>query len=91
MSKVLRAIVLSVPLLVVTAGPVLAQSYPPSPVTDVEGLQGGANAQADAAGTAFTGAPGVGFGTIVAAALLTLGLVSLYLGWRRAERLYGPR
>jgi hypothetical protein len=69
------------------AGTALAQSYPPSPGTDVEGLQGGAGAQADAAGTAFTGTPGIGIGTMLTAALLVLGLASLYLGWRRAARL----
>lgn len=91
MSKVLRAIALSVPLVLVTAGTALAQSYPPSPVTDVEGFQGGANAQADAAGTAFTGPSGIGTGTIAMAVLLALGLVALYVGWRRAERLTDPR
>jgi hypothetical protein len=90
MSKVLRALVLSSSLVVLTAGAALAQSYPPSPVNDVQG-QGGANAQADAAGTAFTGAPGIDSGTIVAVALLMLGIGALYIGWRRADRLSDPR
>ena len=91
MSKAVRAVVLSVPLVVLMAGTALAQSYPPSPGTDVQGLQGGAGAQADAAGTAFTGAPGIGMGTMVMAALLVMGLASLYLGWRRAGRLADTR
>jgi hypothetical protein len=91
MSKVVRAFALAVPLVLMTAGTALAQSYPPSPATDVRGLQGGADAQADAAGTAFTGAPSIGIGTMLMAALLVMGLASLYLGWRRAARLGDTR
>ena len=92
MPKILRSLVLAAPLVVMAAAPVGAQTYPPTPGTSVGGLQGGAaNAQADAAGTAFTGSPGIGTGTVLTATLLLLGLISLYVGWRRAERLTPSR
>jgi hypothetical protein len=88
MSKIVRAVVLALPIIMLTATAAVAQAnYPPStaPTASVAN-SGGAN-QAGAGGTAFTGAPGIDTGTIVTAVLLVVGLSALYVGWRRAERL----
>jgi len=93
MSRIVRAIVLALPIVLLTASAATAQAnYPPSaaPTASVANL-GGANQQAGAGGTAFTGAPGIPTGTIVTAILLVVGLSALYVGWRRAERLSGSR
>lgn len=94
MSKILRALVLAVPVVLTTALTAAAQTttYPPTvaPSGSVAGFGGGAQ-QADAAGTAFTGSPGIGTGTVITLLLLFLGLSALYVGWRRAERVTGPR
>jgi hypothetical protein len=93
MSRMLRAVVLAVPFVLTTASMAAAQTtYPPSvgPTASVANL-GGANQQAGTGGTAFTGGPGIGTGTVLMAALIVLGLTALYVGWRRAERLTDPR
>jgi uncharacterized MAPEG superfamily protein len=93
MSRIVRAIVLAVPVVLLTTSAASAQAnYPPSaaPTASVANLAG-ANDQAGAAGTAFTGAPGIPTGTILTAVLLVVGLSAVYVGWRRAERLSGPR
>jgi hypothetical protein len=94
MSRLLRVIVLAVPIVLTTASMAVAQTttYPPSvgPTASVANL-GGVNQQAGAGGTAFTGGPGIATGTVLMAALIVLGLTALYVGWRRAERLTDSR
>lgn len=93
MSTILRALVLAIHVVLTTAFTAAAQTtYPPTvaPSGSVAGF-GGGNQQADAAGTAFTGSPGIGTGTVITLVLLFLGLSALYVGWRRAERVTGPR
>jgi hypothetical protein len=90
MSTIRRASVVALMFVLVTAMPALAQTYPPS-VAPTGDVAGGGGAEANAAGTAFTGSGDIGTGTIVGIALLLIGLTSLFVGWRRAERVTGPR
>ncbi|HSL10147.1 MAG TPA: hypothetical protein VLA82_02385 [Actinomycetota bacterium] len=86
MSKFLRAILLVVPILLIQATAVLAQTYPPSvaPTASVAGAGGGVQ-QAGAGGTAFTGGPGLGTGALLMVLLLVAGLAALFVGWRRSH------
>ena len=95
MSKLLRATLLAFPIVLASATVAVAQTtYPPSlaPTASVAGVGGGTqDAVAGAGGTAFTGGPAIGTGTMIMALLLIAGLTALYVGWRRTERLTHPR